>query len=144
MALDRKSANARRNLQRHSPTFVQKREIFERLTCKSKALKVIIFLSRSTGAVFGLAVIIILLSSCLACHHHFTFNDLGKAVNPRDIPVVTVHDFTKFRIPPPLSFELEKISRIFPYPGAENVIHPLVFPDIFPWLARGPTPGGSR
>ena len=89
-------------------------------------------------------VIIILLSSCLACHHHFTFNDLGKAVNPCDIPVVTVCHFTKFRIPPPLSFELEKISRIFPYPGAENLIHPLVFPDIFPWLARGPTPGGSR
>ena len=69
-----------------------------------------------------------------------TFNDLGKAVNPRDIPVVTVHDFTKFRIPPTLSFELEKISQIFLYPGAENLIHPLLFPDIFPWL---PYPRGK-
>ena len=53
-------------------------------------------------------------------------------------------NFTKFRIPPPLSFELKTMSRIFPCPGAEKPIHPLVFPDIFPWLARGPTPGASR
>ena len=46
--------------------------------------------------------------------------------------MVTVRDFTKFRIPPPLSFELEKISRIFPYPGAENLIHLLVFPTYSP------------
>ena len=71
------------------------------------------------------------------------FNDLWKAANPRDISVFTFHDFTKFRIPPPLSFELEKILGIFPYPGAENLIHPLVFSNIFPWLARGPTPGAS-
>ena len=31
-----------------------------------------------------------------------------------------------------------------PSPGAENPIHPLVFPDIFSWLARGSTPGASR
>ena len=72
------------------------------------------------------------------------FNDLGKAVNPLDIPVVTVCDFTKFQIPLPLSFDLDKISRIVPYPGAENLIHLLVFPNISPWLARGPTPGASR
>ena len=59
------------------------------------------------------------------------FDELGKVVNLRDIPMVTVHDFTKFPIPPPVSFELEKISRIFPYPGAENLIYLLVFPDIF-------------
>ena len=53
-------------------------------------------------------------------------------------------NFTKFRIPPPLSFELNTMSRIFPCPGAEKPIHPLVFPDIFPWLARGRTPGASR
>ena len=69
---------------------------------------------------------------------------LGKAANPPDISVVGVCDFTKFRIPPPLSFELKTMSRIFPCPGAEKSIHPLVFPDIFPWLARGPTPGASR
>ena len=40
MALDRKSANARRDLQHgHSPTFVQKKEIFERFTRKSKAFE---------------------------------------------------------------------------------------------------------
>ena len=69
---------------------------------------------------------------------------LGKAANPPDISVVGVCDFTKFRIPPPLSFELKTMSRICPCPGAEKPIHPLVFPDIFPWLARGPTPGASR
>ena len=69
---------------------------------------------------------------------------LGKAANPPDISVVGVYDFTKFRIPPPPSFELKTMSRIFPCPGAEKPIHPLVFPDIFPWLARGPTPGASR
>ena len=46
--------------------------------------------------------------------------------------MVTVRDFTKFRVPLPLSFELEKISRIFPYPGAENLIHLLVFPTYSP------------
>ena len=69
---------------------------------------------------------------------------LGKAANPPDISVVGICDFTKFRIPPPLSFELKTMSRIFPCPGAEKPIHPLVFPDIFPWLTRGPTPGASR
>ena len=56
MALDRKSASAKRDLQRLFPTFVQKREIFERRTRESKlALKVIFFLSRPIGAVFGLS-----------------------------------------------------------------------------------------
>ena len=31
-----------------------------------------------------------------------------------------------------------------PAPGAEKPIQPLVFPDISPCLARGPTPGASR
>ena len=66
----------------------------------------------------------------------------------RQIPLISPWlasvNFTKFRIPPPLSFELKTMSRIFPCPGAEKPIHPLVFPDIFPWLARGPTPGASR
>ena len=66
----------------------------------------------------------------------FYFNDLAQAVNPRDIPVVTVRDFTKFHIPPPLSFEFEKISRISPYPGAENLIHPLYSPTYFPGWPR--------
>ena len=57
MALDRKSATARRDLQRPSPTFVQKREIFERLSHKNKALNVIISLSRPIGAVFGLSTL---------------------------------------------------------------------------------------
>ena len=76
----------------------------------------------------------------MACQHYFTiivfglsslfyFNDL---VNPRDIPVVTVCDFTKFHLPPPLPFEFEKISRISPYPGAENLIHPLYSPTYSP------------
>ena len=38
------------------PTFLQKREIFERRTRKSKlALEVIFFLSRPIGAVFGMS-----------------------------------------------------------------------------------------
>ena len=57
---------------------------------------------------------------------------LRKAAIPPDISVVGVCDFTKFRIPPPLSFELKTMSRIFPCSGAEKPIHPLVFPDIFP------------
>ena len=36
--------------------------------------------------------------------------------------VVGVCDFTKFRIPPPLSFELKTMSRIFPCPGANYAI----------------------
>ena len=85
------------------------------LLVRAKLLKVI-FLPRPIGAVYMFG---------LSSHHHFTFNGLGK-------PVVTVRDFTKFRIPPPLSFELEKISRIFPYPRAENLIHLLVFPTYSP------------
>ena len=111
----------------------QKGRSLKDLLVRAKPLKVIIFLPRPIGAVFG-----------LSSSFYFQSFYLGKAVDPRDIPIVTVRDFKKFRIPPPLSFELEKISRISPYPGAENLIHPLVFPDIFPWLARGPTPGGSR
>ena len=42
--------------------------------------------------------------------------------------MVTVRDFTKFHIPPPLSFEFEKISQISPYPGAEKLINPLYSP----------------
>ena len=85
------------------------------LLVRANLLKVI-FLPRPIGAVYMFG---------LSSHHHFTFNGLGK-------PVVTIRDFTKFRIPPPLSFELEKISRIFPYPGAENLIHLLVFPTYSP------------
>ena len=44
----------------------------------------------------------------LQLENSLLFNDLGKAANPHVISVVTVRDFTKFRIPPPLSFELEK------------------------------------
>ena len=56
-----------------------------------------------------------------AAQRPLLFNDLGKALNPCDIPMVIVLDFTKFRIPPPLPFKLEKISGIFPYPEAENL-----------------------
>ena len=58
MTLDRKSASAKRDLQRPFFTIVQKREIFERRASKSKlALKVIFFLSRPVGAVFGLSLL---------------------------------------------------------------------------------------
>ena len=72
------------------------------------------------------------------------FMGWGKRQIPLISPWLASVNFTKFRIPPPLSFELKTMSRIFPCPGAEKPIHPLVFPDIFPWLARGPTPGASR
>ena len=121
MALDRKSANARRDLQHgHSPTFVQKREIFERFTCKSKAFEG--HLSTPTNRSH--------VHQCLACPVIIIL--LSMVWVKRKISVVTVRDFTNFRIPPPLSFELEKISRIFPYPGAENLIHLLVFPTYSP------------
>ena len=55
MAFDREPASTKTDLQRSSPTFVQKREIFERRTRKSKALKVMYFLSRPIGVVFGLS-----------------------------------------------------------------------------------------
>ena len=66
MAFDRKSASAKRDLQRPSPTIVQKREIFERRTRKSKALKVMYFLSRPIGAAFGL-------SSLFYHHAHWVY-----------------------------------------------------------------------
>ena len=72
------------------------------------------------------------------------FMGWGKRQIPLISPWLASVKFTKFRTPPPLSFELKTMSRIFPCPGAEKPIHPLVFPDIFPWLARGPTPGASR
>ena len=81
---------------------------------------------------------------CFSPLLYYQYLWLGKAANPPDISVVGVCDFTKFRIPPPLSFELKTMSRIFPCPGGQKPIHPLVFPDIFPWLARDPTPGASR
>ena len=62
------------------------------------------------------------------------FMGWGKRQTPLISPLLASVNFTKFRIPPPLSFELKTMSPI----------HPLVFPDIFPWLARGPTPGASR
>ena len=55
MALDSKSASAKRDLQRPFPTFVHKREIFEGRTRKRKALKVMYFLSRPIGTAFGLS-----------------------------------------------------------------------------------------
>ena len=128
MALDRKSATARRDLQRPSPTFVQKREIFERLSHKSKALNVIIFLSRPIGAVFGLStlfyyhriwpVIIILLQ---------WFGLSNKS--PWLLSVI----LQNFIFPHPFPSNLKKlISRISPYPGAENLIHPLYSPTYSP------------
>ena len=67
MALDRKSASSKRDLQRPFPTFVQKREIFERRTRKSKlALKVIFLLSRPIGAVFGLSSLFYQTSSSMS------------------------------------------------------------------------------
>ena len=43
------------------------------LLVRAKLLKVI-FLPRPIGAVYMFG---------LSCHHHFTFNGLGKGVNPR-------------------------------------------------------------
>ena len=75
-------------------------------------------------------------------HHRVTHsNDLRKVINPRDIPVVTVHNFTKIAIPHPLPFKLKTMSQIFPSPGAENPIHPLVGPGVY---ARGLPPGQAN
>ena len=59
-------------------------------------------------------------SSLNSPFRHFITSIHGwiKRKNPPDISVVGVHEFTKFRIPPPLSFEIKTISRIFPCPGA--------------------------
>ena len=66
MTLDRKTASAKGD-KRPFLTFVQKREIFERRTRKSKlALKVIFFLSRPAGAVFGLSLLFYQTSSSMS------------------------------------------------------------------------------
>ena len=70
---------------------------------------------------------------------------MGKEINHCGIPVnFAVFDFTKFWIPPPLFFEPKTVTRLFPFPGEGNPIHLVIFSHKFPWLARGPTPGGSR
>ena len=67
MTLDRKSASAKRDLQRPFLTFVQKREVFERRFRKTKlAFKVIFFLSRPVGAVFGLSLLFYQTSSSIS------------------------------------------------------------------------------
>ena len=58
--IENQLASAKRDLQRSSPTLVQKREIFKRRARKSKALKVIYFLSRPIGVVFGLSSLLFL------------------------------------------------------------------------------------
>ena len=45
---------------------------------------------------------------------------------------------------PPIFFEPKTMMWIFPSPGEDNPIHLIIFLHIFPWLARGCTPGGSR
>ena len=57
--------------------------------------------------------------------------------------MVGVCDFTKFRIPPPLSFELKTMSRIFPCPGAEKPIHPPCIPRHIPLVGPGSYPRGK-
>ena len=70
---------------------------------------------------------------------------MGKEINHCGIPVnFAICDFTKFWIPPPLFSEPKTMTWIFPFPGEDNPIHLVIFPHKFPWLARGPTPGGSR
>ena len=96
---------------------------------------------RSCGLLLGSLIMLNDLKShsqaCLCIHvhthHRVTHsNDLRKVINPRDIPVVTVHNFTKIAIPHPLPFKLKTMSQIFPSPGAENPIHPLVGPGVYP------------
>ena len=72
---------------------------------------------------------------------------MGKEINHCGIPVnFAVCDFAKFWIPPPLFFEPKAITMkwIFSFPGEDNPIHLIIFPHKFPWLALGPTPGGSQ
>ena len=47
-----------------------------------------------------------------------------------------------FEFPHPFPFNLNNVVN-FPLPRAKKPIHPLVFPNILPWLAQGHTPGGS-
>ena len=51
-------------------------------------------------------------------------------MNPCPIPVVIVHDFAKFSIPPPLSFELKTMSRNVPPKGQRNQSISLFFKHI--------------
>ena len=57
---------------------------------------------------------------------------LRKAINPCDILVVTVHDFTNLICNSPTLFplNLKQCYEFSPPQGEENPIHPLVFPDI--------------
>ena len=59
---------------------------------------------------------------------------LRKAINPCDILVVTVHDFTNLICNSPTLFplNLKQCYEFSPPQGEENPIHPLVFPDILP------------
>ena len=87
MTLDRKSASARGYLQRSFLTFVQKREIFERRTRKSKlALKVIFFLSRPVGAEFGLSLLFYQASSSMS---EFIFPAILNIVEYKQQPLTT-------------------------------------------------------
>ena len=71
---------------------------------------------------------------------------MGKEINHCGIPVNFADcDFTKFWVPPPFSLNLKQWHEFSPSQGIEdNPIHLVFFLYKFPWLARGPTPGGSR
>lgn len=56
---------------------------------------------------------------------------LGKALNLRDVSMVAVRDFTKFRFLPPLSTDWKTIVRIFPSAGSENPVYPHFIPLFF-------------
>ena len=87
MTLDRKSAPARGDLQRPFLSFAQKREIFERRTRKSKlALKVIFFLPRPVGAVFGLSLLFYQASSYIS---EFIFPAILNLVEYKQQPLTT-------------------------------------------------------
>ena len=68
---------------------------------------------------------------------------LGKAANPPDISVVGVYDFTKFRIPPPISFELKTMSRIFPLPRGREANSTPCIPQHISLVGPGSYPRGK-
>ena len=60
------------------------------------------------------------------------FMGWGKRQFPLISPWLASVNFTKFRIPPPLSFELKTMSRIFPAQGQRSQFIPLYSPTYSP------------
>ena len=76
----------------------------------------------------------------------FYFNDLYNGLSGKSPCYPRGHCpwFYKISYSPTPFLLIWKNLANFPLPRGRESNQSFVFPDIFPWLARGPTPGGSR